>query len=65
MKVYNSREAKMILNKNGWKVVRQKASHNIYKNSKYPGKMLVVPHRLNRMLWERCIKNGNLDVNVI
>ena len=64
MKVYNSREAHKILTKNGWKIARKQSSHNIYRNPKYPHKLLVVPHRLNRMVWERCVKNGNLRLDI-
>lgn len=63
IKTYNAREARKIARKNGWVLVRVNGSHYIYKhpNSK---KILTISKDLNRMVWERCVEEYGLDLNV-
>ena len=64
MKVYNSREAMRIARKNGWVLVRTtKGDHFIFKHPDYD-KHLVISQGLNRMVWERCVNEYGLDLNV-
>ena len=61
MKVYNTREAKKILRKNGWIYVRSSGDHTIYKKD---NKTIWISEKLNRMIWERLVNENNLDLNV-
>ena len=63
MKVYNTREAKKIARKNGWVLVRTKGDHYYYKHPNHD-KVLVISEGLNRMVWERCVNEFNLNLNV-
>ncbi len=61
MKVYNSREVKQILKKNGWEPHHQRGSHIIYRNKR--GEHLVISEcKCNRMIVQRLIKQYNLVV---
>ena len=62
MKVYNSREAKRIARKNGWVLVRTKGDHSYYKHPNHD-KVLVISEGLNRMVWERCVSEFNINLN--
>lgn len=63
MKVYNTREAMKIARKNGWELVRTKADHYIYEHPDH-NKHLTINKNLNRMVFERLIKEYGLDLNV-
>ena len=63
MKVYNTREARQIATRNGWVLVRTKGDHYYYKHPDHT-KTLTISERLNRMVFERCVKEFNLDLNV-
>ena len=63
MKVYNSREARKIARKNGWILVRSTGDHSYFKHPDNP-KTLVISEGLNRMVWERCVKEFDLNLNV-
>jgi predicted RNA binding protein YcfA (HicA-like mRNA interferase family) len=63
MKVYNSREARKIARKNGWILVRTNGDHTYLKHPEHT-KTLVISEGLNRMVWERCVKEFNIDLNV-
>lgn len=63
MKVYNTREARKIARKNGWILVRTNGDHYHYKHPDYD-KMLTISEKLNRMVWQRCVAEFNLDLNV-
>lgn len=63
MKVYNTREAKKIARKNGWILVRTKGDHYYYKHPNHD-KVLVISEGLNRMVWERCVNEFDLNLNV-
>lgn len=63
MRTYNTREARRIASKNGWILVRTKGNHFYYKHPN-SNKTLVISSGLNRMVWERCVTEFNLDLNV-
>lgn len=63
MKVYNTREARQIARKNGWVLVRTSGDHYYYKHPDHT-KTLTISEGLNRMVFERCVKEFNLDLNV-
>lgn len=63
MKVYNTREAKKVARKNGWILVRTKGDHYYYKHPNHD-KVLVISEGLNRMVWERCVSEFNINLNV-
>lgn len=63
MKVYNTREAMKIARKNGWVLVRTKGDHYYYKHPDHP-KVLTISKKLNRMVFERCVTEFGLDLNV-
>lgn len=61
MKVYNSREAKKILRRNGWIYSRSSGDHTIYKKD---NRTIWIAKSLNRMIWERLVKENQLNLNV-
>lgn len=63
MKVYNTREAMKIARKNGWTLVRTNGDHYIYKHPDY-SKQLTISKGLNRIVWERCVYEFGLNLNV-
>ena len=63
MRMYTTREAKKIAEKNGWILARSKGDHWYYKKSGVD-KTLNLSEGLNRMVWERLVKEFNLDLNV-
>lgn len=63
MRMYTTREARKVAEKNGWVLVRSNGDHWYYKKSGVP-KMLTISEKLNRMVWERCVKEYELDLNV-
>lgn len=62
MRTYKTREARKIAEKNGWKIVRQNGDHTIYKKEGEL-KILTISDNLNRIVWERVVKEYNLDLN--
>ena len=65
IKVISSKEARRIVEKNGWILNRRSCGggHYYYKNPHY-FKTLVIPEKLNRMIWERCVKEFEINLNV-
>lgn len=63
MRIYKTREAQRIAEKNGWILVRTKADHFYYKHPNNP-KLLTISKGLNRIVWERCVNEFDLDLNV-
>ena len=63
MKVFNAREAKKIVERNGWELRRIQGSHYIYKHPRNK-KILTISKDLNRMVWERLVGEYNIDLNV-
>lgn len=63
MRTYNTREAKSIAIRNGWVLVRKKGDHTYFKHPDH-SKVLVISEGLNRMVWERCVNEFNLNLNV-
>ncbi len=63
MKVYNTREAMKIARKNGWILVRTNGSHYHFKHPNH-NKILTISEGLNRMVWQRCVSEFGLDLNV-
>lgn len=63
IKVYNTREAMRIARKNGWILVRTNGDHYIYKHPEHT-KILTISKELNRMVWQRCVHEFDLNLNV-
>lgn len=63
MRIYTTREARQIARKNGWVLVRSNGDHFYYKHPNHP-KTLTISEGLNRIVWERCVKEFELDLNV-
>lgn len=63
MKVYNTREAIQIARRNGWVLVRTKGDHYYFKHPNH-SKILLISKNLNRMVWERCVNEFDLNLNV-
>lgn len=63
MRMYKTREARRIAERNGYELVRVKGDHWIYKHPNNP-KLLTISEGLNRMVFERCVKEFNLNLNV-
>lgn len=59
MKVYNTREAKRILSKNGWNYARSSGDHTIYKKD---NKTIWIAKDLNRMIWQRLVKENDINL---
>ena len=62
MRMYTTREARRIATRNGWVLVRKSGDHYIYKHPDY-SKILSISEGLNRMVWERCVNEFDLDLN--
>ena len=62
MKVYNTREAQKVAVRNGWVLVRTNGDHFYYKHPNHT-KILTLSRGLNRMVWERCVREFNIDLN--
>lgn len=63
MKIYTTREARKIARKNGWVLARTNGDHYYYKHPNNPN-TLVISEGLNRIVWERCVRDFDLDLNV-
>ena len=63
MRMYTTREARRIAVRNGWELVRKSGDHWIYSHPNH-SKILSISEGLNRMVWERCVRDFNLDLNV-
>ena len=63
MRMYTAREARKIASRNGWVLDRVNGSHYIYKHPLHH-KALTISKDLNRMVWERCVNEFHLDLNV-
>lgn len=63
MRIYNTREARKIAEKCGWYLVRKSGDHYHYKHPDHD-KILTISNRLNRIVWERCVREFNIDLNV-
>ena len=62
MRMYTTREAQRIVEKNGWTLARTKGDHFYYKKQGNP-KILNLSRDLNRMIWERLVKEYDIDLN--
>ncbi len=60
MKVYNDREIKRILKKNGYHVERTKGDHEIWVSDSSTRHITVPYKNINRMVWQRLVKENNL-----
>ena len=63
MKVYNTREAIHVAKRNGWFYVKSRGDHKYFKHPD-SNKTLCISDNLNRIVWERCVREFNLDLNV-
>lgn len=63
MRMYTTREARRIAVKNGWILTRRSGDHWIYRHPNH-SKILTISEGLNRMVWERCVREFNLNLNV-
>lgn len=64
MKVYNSREFRKIVRKNGWVLDRITADHWIYKHPDNPKILTITAKKFNRMIGERLVNEYELNLNV-
>lgn len=59
MKVYNFNEAEKIIRENGFSLKSQKGSHMKYHRG--PKEQIILVYgKLNRMVWQRLVKEYNL-----
>lgn len=63
MRMYKTREARRIAELNGFFLARTSGDHYYYKKPGFP-KTLTISEGLNRMVWERCVREFELDLNV-
>jgi predicted RNA binding protein YcfA (HicA-like mRNA interferase family) len=63
MKTYSTREAMKIASKNGWILVRTNGDHYLYKHPDH-AKMLTLNKNMNKMVFQRLIKEFDLNLNV-
>ena len=63
MRIYTTREARRIAERNGWVLVRHKGDHWIYKHQNDP-RILTISEGLNRIVWEKCVTKFELNLNV-
>jgi predicted RNA binding protein YcfA (HicA-like mRNA interferase family) len=63
MKIYTTREARRIAEKCGWELVRKRGDHYVYAHPNH-SKILTISEGLNRIVWERCVRDFNIDLNV-
>ena len=62
IRIYNTREARTIAEKIGWYLARPAGDHYIYKHPN-DSKILTISHGLNRIVWQRVIKEYGLDLS--
>lgn len=62
MRMYTTREAQCIVERNGWTLARTKGDHFYYKKQGNP-KILNLSRDLNRMIWERLVREFEIDLN--
>lgn len=63
MRIYKTKEAMRIARKNGWYLVRIKGDHFYFKHPNH-SKLLTISRDLNRIVWERCVTEFGLNLNV-
>lgn len=63
MKVYNSREFRQLVRRNGWTLARINSDHWIYKHPDNPKLLTVTVKKFNRMIGERLVNEFDLDLN--
>lgn len=63
MRIYKTREAMRIDRKNGWYLVRIKGDHFYFKHPNH-SKLLTISRDLNRIVWEICVTEFGLNLNV-
>lgn len=61
MKVYNDREIRKILKKNGYVVIRTTGDHNIWEHTVTGDRLSLNYNKVNRMVWQRLVKEHNID----
>ena len=61
MKVYNSREARQVVRRNGYEYEYSRGDHDYFFKEK---RRIIISNPLNRMVWERVVKEFELDLNV-
>lgn len=60
--VYNTKDMRRILEKNGFKLSRQSGDHFIYTDG---SRTVSINYRINKMVALRIIKENNLDTSVL
>ena len=60
MKVYSSREARQIIRRNGYEYEYSRGDHDYFFKE---NRRIVIANHLNRMIWERLVKEYQLDLN--
>ena len=61
MKVYNSREARQVVRRNGYEYSYSRGDHDYYMKN---NRRIVIARNLNRMIWERLVKEYELDLSL-
>ncbi len=61
MKVYNSREARRVIIRNGYMYSHARGDHDYFVKD---GQKIIIARNLNRMIWERLVKEYELDLMV-
>jgi len=59
MKGYNSREARKVVRRNGYEFSHARGDHDYFV---IDGDMILIARNLNRMIWERLVKEHELDL---
>lgn len=60
MKVYNSREARRVVMRNGFEYTHTRGDHDYFSKE---NRKIVIARNLNRMIWERLVKEYQLNLN--
>ena len=61
MKVYNSREARRVVRGNGYEYLYSRGDHDYFAKGK---RKIIIAQNLNRMIWERLVREYELNLNV-
>ena len=61
MKVYNSREARQVVRRNGYVYEYSRGDHDYFFRG---NRRIIVAKKLNRMIWERVVKEYELNLNI-
>jgi len=63
MGMHSTKDAHRVVVRNGFRLVRTNGDHYYYKKEGFT-KLLNLSRDLNRMVWERIVKDFKLDLNI-